>query len=246
MTSSATFMGYRFTVGSRPEIRSAIGEAARASRTRTLVTPNVDHLVKLAERCDAATVAAYTGADMLVCDSNVLGFLARRAGIELKPYTGGDIVRDILDDPVFADLTIALAGPDRAAFARLEARYPERRFILIDTPRRLVPHSPEWEACVAQAAGAEWAILFSCLSFPKQELFAADIRARRAAGGVVMCVGASIDFLTGAQRRAPAFFRAIGAEWLFRLLSQPRRLFHRYVIDGPRIFVLYARDRARG
>jgi exopolysaccharide biosynthesis WecB/TagA/CpsF family protein len=53
-----------------------------------------------------------------------------------------------------------------------------------------------------------------------------------------LCIGASIDFLTGKQRRAPLWVQKAGLEWLHRLLSDPRRLTSRYLIECPRIFYL--------
>jgi exopolysaccharide biosynthesis WecB/TagA/CpsF family protein len=53
-----------------------------------------------------------------------------------------------------------------------------------------------------------------------------------------LCIGASIDFLTGKQRRAPVWVQKAGLEWLHRLLSDPRRLASRYLIECPRIFYL--------
>jgi UDP-N-acetyl-D-mannosaminuronic acid transferase (WecB/TagA/CpsF family) len=48
----------------------------------------------------------------------------------------------------------------------------------------------------------------------------------------------SIDFLTGKQRRAPLWVQKAGLEWLYRLLSDPRRLASRYLIECPKIFYL--------
>ena len=103
--------------------------------------------------------------------------------------------------------------------------------------------SPEWDATLTatETCGADLYLL--CLSFPKQEFFAADLGARGRARGVGLCVGASLDFLTGHQSRAPLWMRHAGLEWAHRLLSNPRRLWKRYLLDGPKIFALYLADR---
>jgi exopolysaccharide biosynthesis WecB/TagA/CpsF family protein len=54
--------------------------------------------------------------------------------------------------------------------------------------------------------------------------------------GVGLCIGASIDFLTGKQRCAPVWLHKAGLEWLYRLLSDPQRLARRYLIECPRVF----------
>lgn len=66
------------------------------------------------------------------------------------------------------------------------------------------------------------------LGAPKQEIFA-DRCAREIDGVSFICIGAGLDFLAGHQRRAPKAFQAIGCEWLWRMLLNPRRLARRYM-----------------
>jgi UDP-N-acetyl-D-mannosaminuronic acid transferase (WecB/TagA/CpsF family) len=73
---------------------------------------------------------------------------------------------------------------------------------------------------------------------PQQELIAQSLKSRGTARGLAFCVGASVDFLTGVERRAPLVMRKLGMEWLFRLLQNPRRLARRYLVRGPRLFAL--------
>lgn len=67
------------------------------------------------------------------------------------------------------------------------------------------------------------------LGMPIQETF--SNLSQRALPGVVALVGGAIDQLSGHQRNAPRFLGKIGLEWVWRLLSQPRRLFSRYLIE---------------
>jgi exopolysaccharide biosynthesis WecB/TagA/CpsF family protein len=59
---------------------------------------------------------------------------------------------------------------------------------------------------------------------------------RGRARGLALCVGASLNFITGSERRAPQWMQQAGIEWLYRLLHNPRRLAGRYLIRGPRFF----------
>ena len=86
-------------------------------------------------------------------------------------------------------------------------------------------------------------LVFLALGSPKQEILAAAIKASNRAVGLGLCIGASLDFLTGAQRRAPRWMQLAGLEWLYRLLSEPRRLARRYLLDAPRIIGLLLRER---
>jgi len=55
---------------------------------------------------------------------------------------------------------------------------------------------------------------------------------------VMLGVGAAFDFIAGSKKHAPRWVQYIGMEWLFRLLSEPRRLWKRYLKHNPR-FVYY-------
>ena len=73
----------------------------------------------------------------------------------------------------------------------------------------------------------------------QQEAFAAALRHRGRTRGTAMCVGASVDFLVGAQKRAPLIVQKMRLEWMHRLASDPRRLWRRYLYEGPRVLWWY-------
>jgi hypothetical protein len=56
-----------------------------------------------------------------------------------------------------------------------------------------------------------------------------------------LCIGASINFLTGDERRAPRWMQRCCIEWAHRLMLSPRRMAHRYLVRGPRVFGLLGR-----
>lgn len=74
-------------------------------------------------------------------------------------------------------------------------------------------------------------VLWVGLSTPKQESWMAEYRERTGVP-VLVGVGAAFDFFTGKTQQAPAWMREHGFEWLFRLISEPRRLWRRYLIYG--------------
>jgi hypothetical protein len=79
---------------------------------------------------------------------------------------------------------------------------------------------------------------FLALGSPQQEKLAQALKARGLARGLALCIGASINFLTGEERRAPRWMRRSGLEWSYRLMLAPRRMAHRYLVRGPRVFGL--------
>ena len=75
------------------------------------------------------------------------------------------------------------------------------------------------------------------LGAPKQELWI-DASAPLLRPAVLLGVGASIDFLAGAARRAPRWMSAAGLEWAYRLVHEPRRLWRRYLVRDPKFLVI--------
>lgn len=231
------FMTLDFADGEREVLLQKVIHSA-AGTYRYVVTPNVDHVVKLLQGKVAATV--YRGADLMICDSRILAHLARLKGKILSVYPGSDLTADFLETSASSDLSIAVFGPDKAAFADLETRYPHLQLAHIEAPMMQIGDTA-WQTALDQAVSTPWDVLLVCISFPKQEAFAHALKIAGRNSGVALCVGASVDFLTGRQQRAPRLVQQLSLEWLYRLLSQPRRMFRRYVIEAPAIFGWFIR-----
>ena len=95
----------------------------------------------------------------------------------------------------------------------------------------------EDDAIVAAINAAKADIVWVGLSTPKQEVWMAEHRDRVDAP-VMIGVGAAFDFLAGVKRQAPLWMQRSGLEWLFRLLSEPRRLWRRYAVTVPTFILL--------
>lgn len=251
MASVVPFLGMQFLDADLEGIRGAIRKHLATPGFFYAVTPNVDHVVTYHGSADDDLRDAYDGAALQICDSRILSALARPSGRRLTPVPGSDLTRDILERGLDTDgagapsaLRIAVIGPSQAAFGRLRRRYPKAALTFLPSGR-MKPGHPAWAAAVEMTAKAEWDLILICLSFPKQEFFARDLRRHGRCHGFGLCVGASIDFLTGRQRRAPRAFQKVGLEWLHRLASDPKRMWRRYLVRGPAIFSLAARQYAQ-
>ena len=84
-------------------------------------------------------------------------------------------------------------------------------------------------------------LVFFAIGAPQSELLCQQIALAGNARGVALCTGASLEFVTGAKRRAPLLLQRLKLEWLFRLLSEPTRLWRRYLFEGPAIFRIWYR-----
>jgi exopolysaccharide biosynthesis WecB/TagA/CpsF family protein len=126
---------------------------------------------------------------------------------------------------------------------RLRDLHKELLIVGAESPpfRPLTPEEDQSTMDRIEASGA--GLVFIGLGCPKQELFAAAHADRIRA--VQLCVGAAFDFIAGAKPTAPRWMQAAGLEWLFRLASEPRRLWRRYLVANSAFVVQLARELAR-
>jgi N-acetylglucosaminyldiphosphoundecaprenol N-acetyl-beta-D-mannosaminyltransferase len=125
----------------------------------------------------------------------------------------------------------------------MAVRFPGLRIAFAMSPpfRALGPAEDAEVVADIRESGAR--ILFVGLGCPKQERWMTAHR--EALPCVLLGVGAAFDFLAGAKRQAPGWLQRAGLEWLFRLVSEPRRLWRRYLIQNPRFLFHLARELAR-
>jgi len=230
------FLGLDFDIAARSGWMDLLAGAGAVTPFAYLVTPNVDHVVGYHD--GSVPASAYAGARYKVCDSRILAMLGRLRGLDLAPYQGSDMVHDFLERPESRAMRIGLFGPSAEDFAALRVRYPSHDFLWIEAPM-LKPGTPAWADAVARLAEAPFDLLLCCISFPKQEMICRDLKAAGRAHGLAVCAGASLDFLIGKQVRAPRWMQRLHIEWLHRLLSDPGRMWQRYLVRGPRIFLLF-------
>ena len=187
-------------------------------------------------------------ADLVTPDGVPLVWTLHRLGLpETRRVYGPTLMRLVCRRAEDHGLPIGLYGGSPEVLERLRERllewHPLLRVVFAASP----PFRPETEAEDAssvqaiEASGAR--ILFVGLGCPKQERWMAAHR--EALPCVMLGVGAAFDFLTGSKRQAPGFLQRAGLEWLFRLASEPRRLWRRYLIQNPRFMFYFARELAR-
>jgi len=97
-------------------------------------------------------------------------------------------------------------------------------------PARFDAATGDIDGLSAELAAAQPRIVFVGLGFPKQEQLIARLAASLPGAWFVGC-GAAIPFAGGTVRRAPAWMQRAGLEWVYRLISEPRRLARRYLVD---------------
>lgn len=124
---------------------------------------------------------------------------------------------------------------------RLTARYPGLVVAGTYTPpfRSLTAAEDQQVVDTINAANADF--VWVGLSTPKQERWMAD-HSERVNAPVLLGVGAAFDFHAGLKRQAPRWMQRSGLEWAFRLGTEPRRLWRRYLVNNPAFVYQFARQ----
>lgn len=87
-------------------------------------------------------------------------------------------------------------------------------------------------------------IIWLGIGSPKQVRLAESLK-QKSQGKLIFCVGAAFDFLSGQKKQAPLWMQNIGLEWLFRLFSEPRRLWKRYLVVVPGFFIFSLKEKLK-
>jgi N-acetylglucosaminyldiphosphoundecaprenol N-acetyl-beta-D-mannosaminyltransferase len=125
---------------------------------------------------------------------------------------------------------------------RLKRQFPGLQIAGSHSPpfRPLTPQEDQQVQETIRNSGAD--LIFVGLSTPKQERWMFEHR--QAFPGVTMIgVGAAFDFLAGRTPQAPTWMQRLGLEWFFRLATEPKRLWRRYVLITPRFIPLWLAQR---
>lgn len=227
--------GLEFAALTERETADLVVEAAAAGHGVWTITANLDHLRRF--RREPRARGLIGAADLVVADGSPIVWASRLAGTPLpERVAGSSMVWSIAAAAAGAGASLFLLGgnpgtADRAA-ARLSEWAPGLRVAGTLCPefgferdqRRLA----EVEAAVV---AAEPDVVLVGLGFPKQDDLIGRLRPLLPAASFVG-VGISFSFVAGEVPRAPGVLQKLGLEWAHRLVQEPRRLAHRYLVDG--------------
>lgn len=176
-----------------------------------------------------------TKAALNLPDGMPIVWLGRLRGHQVKRTCGPDLMDHLLRSSGDRTLSHFFLGGKEGVAEKLADRYrsmvPGLRIAGCHTPP-FRPMTPSENSAVLEkikASGAD--IVWLGISSPKQDVWMRDNVDQLAQ--TLIGVGAAFDFLSGEVRRAPYWMQKGGLEWLFRLLTEPRRLWRRYIILAP-------------
>ncbi|MSO99723.1 MAG: glycosyltransferase [Acetobacteraceae bacterium] len=207
-----------------------------------VVTPNADHLVRLAR--DPALAALYQHAWLRLLDSRVVAGLAGLCGLRAPAVSpGSDLTALLLRRHIEPGERIAIVGMRPAWVPLLEARCGLAPCVHHDPPMGFDRDPAAMARAVSFVLAHPARFVFFAVGSPRQEFLAAAVAATGQAVGTGLCVGASLAFLAGVERRAPVWMQRHRLEWAFRLANDPRRLARRYLLDSPQVVPMLLRER---
>lgn len=245
MADRARFLGVDYDRRSVGEAVSEILARRPEAPFAPVVTPNAAHLARISAEPESFA-GPYRRAWLCLNDSRVVEMLARSRGFDLPAAPGADLVAALVADPRLPrDAPVLLVGGDRALFDAFTAKTGLTAALHFEAPMGLATDRAAIERTVAFIESHPARVTLLAVGSPQQEAIADALRERGIARGVGLCIGAAVEFLVGRRRRAPGWMSRLGLEWLYRLTTEPRRMWRRYLVESPAVLRLYLRDLRR-
>jgi exopolysaccharide biosynthesis WecB/TagA/CpsF family protein len=236
-----TLLGVDFAALTLAEVLALLADRPADAPFAAVVTPNADHLVRLARTPDLAPL--YRGAGLTLLDSRVVAKLGRMLGLGVPPVvTGSDLTAALFASVIRPGDRVAVIGGKAEAVAMLAARHGLTDVVHHDPPMGFEHDEAAFARAVEAVRAARARFVFLAVGSPRQEKLAHAVAEAGDATGIGLCIGAALDFLTGAQTRAPLWMQRAGLEWLHRLATNPGRLAKRYLVDDLPIIALLLRE----
>ncbi len=240
-----TIGGVRFDNVTMEEAIERIEELVACGVPSLVVTPNVDHLVRLQD--DGAYRGIVEEAALVLVDGQPIVWASRLLGRRLKErVAGSDLMPRLCERAAERGYRVFFLGGEDGTAVEASRRLCELYPGLEVAGTHCPPHG--FELCANEnrriaekmrAAGAD--IVFVGLGSPKQEKWIAEHMGEYGAP-VSIGVGIAFSFVAGRVKRAPVAMRRMGLEWLYRLYKEPRRLWRRYLVRGTRFAPIVMRE----
>lgn len=221
---------------SRNSLIKCVGTFLDEKKFHRIATVNPEFLLR-AEK-DEAFRENLRVADLRIADGFGIVLAGWLQGKKIERFPGADLMEEILRMANDRHLSIfcAVRKDGLSSFEEVRSvilkKYPNARISGADIfchservleSRNLNPTTREIPRQARDDTVGNSAIIFCNFGAPDQEYFLESFRVNPGEARLAMGVGGAFDYLTGKQKRAPKFLRAIGLEWLWRLMLQPKR-----------------------
>jgi N-acetylglucosaminyldiphosphoundecaprenol N-acetyl-beta-D-mannosaminyltransferase len=227
-----------------------VDERENATSNDFLVTPNAYVIVTYSEPRYHYISDFYSNAGYILPDGMPIVWLSKLRGKPLESrLAGSDLFPELWGRLKQRQIPCTLILPS----AKMAAMFhKDNTHCSCLVPKFFDPSDEDYIAQFVSGAcdavvssGSEY--VFLGLSFPKQEVLAIEmdkeLRKRSYHKGVLfLLLGASYEFYFGLKKRAPAFYRNTGLEWLYRFMQEPGRMWKRYTVGNLRFMVLAIKE----
>lgn len=222
-------------------------ELLKVLKRGVLITPNLDHLVKLQH--DREFYELYHKAEWVVCDSKILylcSFLLKNRLPEAIPGSSffTAFYQYHKDDPdcrIF--LLGAMDGVAQKAMARINEAVGREMVVGAMSPSLGFENKEAENELICRTVNSSGAnVVLVGVGAPKQEKWIFRHKDRMPGVSLWMALGATIDFEAGNIKRAPKVFQVLAMEWFYRFLKEPRRMFRRYFVDDMKFFWYFGKQ----
>jgi N-acetylglucosaminyldiphosphoundecaprenol N-acetyl-beta-D-mannosaminyltransferase len=212
---------------------------AREGSSRIVFAANVHMLMEAHD--SPAYKKIVNSADIATPDGMPLVWMMRLKGQpDQQRVYGPTLMLYVLESAARENIPVGFYGSSphvlQSLLAKTQSRFPNLEIAYSFSPPFQEISQDEDAEIIKRINASSAQILFVGLGCPKQEKWMAEHRGK--INAVMLGVGAAFDFHAGIKSQAPAWMQKIGLEWLYRLATEPRRLWRRYLYHNPRFIVL--------
>jgi len=208
-----------------------------------IVTPNIDHLTRLVIPQEAKTLQPiYDNASLNLCDSRILEKILKLKGHTVKEVIpGSTLTQKLFGDVLNNNSRILVVGGNEDVISRLKAKYHHLTIQHYNPPMGFINKLEEVNKTLDVIKSSNAQYVFLAVGSPRQEVLAKLIKDHNLINGVALCIGASILFLVGEEKRAPKILQTLHLEWAYRMMQDPKRLVKRYFDNFLKLPKLYVK-----
>jgi N-acetylglucosaminyldiphosphoundecaprenol N-acetyl-beta-D-mannosaminyltransferase len=239
MINRFTLQEQQFLIGNSDSVTSYIVKLIETSSNKVILPCSLNDMAMASENDYWSKI--YCRVSYCLTDGMPLvWYFNFKYSLSCERVYGPDLMRDILNKSQSLDVKHFFYGASKDTLFNLKNNvkkaYPKINIEgMISPPYRKLTIGEEANY-LNKIKLTNSNVLWIGLSSPKQVELA--VRWQKLLPGVtIMCVGAAFDFIAGSKVSAPSIIQRVGLEWLFRLITEPSRLYKRYLIQIPK-FIL--------
>lgn len=240
MKSSCTVISMDVNITNMLAVLSRIENLANTNLGSYVCVSNVHMCMEVFDSSEFESVV--NNADLVIPDGRPLSWAQKLLGhSDAEQVRGQDIMNAICQQSGTKNLNIGLYGGSsnellQQVITELKSSYPDINITFNYSPPFRPLTDEEDQNIIQQINDSNVNVLFVGIGCPKQERWMAEHKEQLSC--VMLGVGAAFDFIAGSKKHAPRWMQQAGLEWLFRLCSEPQRLWKRYLQQNPR-FIYY-------